>query len=197
SKILICTYTEKAAASLQDRIRRAIRDAGAEDMIELSELWVGTIHSICDNLINENIDETWLTKGYDVLDEITQSLFLYEHFFDIIRKNEPLARSKWGAIHGAAKYFAKITEDMVDVKRMKKSKNEKLARIALLYERYEDMLKKRNAIDFAHMQSIVLGMLNHPRLGSQLQKKFEYIMVDEYQDTNYIQEKLFLKLSLS
>jgi len=44
SKILICTYTEKAAASLQDRIRRGLREAGAEGSIDFSELWVGTIH---------------------------------------------------------------------------------------------------------------------------------------------------------
>lgn len=195
SKILICTYTEKAAASLKDRIRRAIRDAGAEDMVDLSELWIGTIHSICQDLINENIDETRLTKGYEVLDELTQKLFLNENFYQILHQPQPLANYKWPAIDKAVKYFTKITEDMVDVKLMEKSKDPKLASIARRYQRYENELRERYAIDFAHMQSTVLELLNHARVGPQLKEKFEYIMVDEYQDTNYIQQQLFLKLS--
>jgi DNA helicase-2/ATP-dependent DNA helicase PcrA len=194
SKILICTYTEKASASLQDRIRRAVRDAGAESFVDLSELWIGTIHSICAELINEYIDETWLVKGYEVLDELTQQLFLHEYFYDIIGKPEPLSTSHWGAIKQAVKYFTKITEDLVDVDRMKKS-DDHLASIARKYERYEKQLRDTVSVDFAHLQKIVLDLLDNPHIGPVLRQKFSYIMVDEYQDTNFIQERIFLKLS--
>ena len=193
SRLLICTYTEKAAASLQDRIRRAIRDLKVD--IDLTELWVGTIHSICANLIDENIGATWLAKGYGVLDELTQQLFLFENFFKVIGSNNTLGSGKWPQIRKAVEYFTKITEDVIDVKKMEHCGNPKLESIARKYGRYEEALKDRNSVDFAHLQSIVLELLDNPKVGTALRKKFDYVMVDEYQDTNYIQERIFLELS--
>ncbi len=195
AKILICTYTEKAAASLQDRIRRGLRAAGAENLVDFSELWVGTIHSTCQELINEYLDESGLPKGYEVLDDLTEQLFLHEHFYEVLGKPEPLANSHWKAIEKASVYFAKITEDLVDVTKMKERGNDKVQSIQRKYERYVKALKDNNAVDFAHLQSIVLELLKTPTVGPELETKFNYIMVDEYQDTNFIQEQLFLMLS--
>jgi DNA helicase II / ATP-dependent DNA helicase PcrA len=195
SKILICTYTEKAAASLQDRIRQGLRKAGAEGKIDFSELWVGTIHSICEEIINEYLDETGLPKGYEVLDDLTQQLFLHEHFYPILGKPEPLANSHWRAIEKAIEYFTKITEDRVDVDRILSRGDEDLQSIARKYHRYIDTLKNNDRVDFPGLQSIVLDLLSNPAVKSQLESKFQYIMVDEYQDTNFIQEQIFLQLS--
>jgi len=127
SKILICTYTEKAAASLQDRIRRAIRDLKVE--VDLTDFWVGTIHSICADLIDVNITATWLTKGYEVLDELTQQLFLFEHFFQVIGSNDTLGNGKWPQIRRAVEYFTKITEDLIDPEKLRHSGDKKLESI--------------------------------------------------------------------
>ena len=195
SRILVCTFTEKAALSLQDRLRNTMRKLGVTDQVDLTEFWVGTIHSICQDIINENLDETWLTKGYDVLDDVTQQLFLYEHYYESIMKPEPLAKSKWPSIRAGIEYFSKMTEDMVNVKKMLKSGDPKLESIARKYTRYEECLRKYNVIDFAHLQSEVIALLGKPAMGKALREKFDYIMVDEYQDTNYIQEQLFLALA--
>jgi DNA helicase II / ATP-dependent DNA helicase PcrA len=195
SKILICTYTEKAAASLQDRIRRGLREAGAEGSIDFSELWVGTIHSTCEEIINENLEETGLPKGYEVLDDLTQQLFLHEHFFPVLGKPEPLAYSHWAAIEKGIEYFTKITEDRVDVDKMLAKGDEDLQSIARKYRRYIETLKNNDRVDFPGLQSIVLDLLNNPRVKAEFESKFQYIMVDEYQDTNFIQEQIFLKLS--
>ena len=193
SRVLICTYTEKAAASLQDRIRRAIRDLKVD--IDLTDLWVGTVHSMCADLIDENITSTWLTKGYEVLDELTQQLFLFENFYHIIGSNNTLGSGKWPQISKAVDYFTKITEDLIDISKMKECDDPKLQSIARKYGRYENTLEEKNSVDFAHLQSIVLELLHNPKTGPALKKKFDYVMVDEYQDTNYIQERIFLELS--
>ena len=192
-RILVCTYTEKAAASLQDRIRRAIRDLEVE--IDLTEFWVGTIHSICADLIDENITSTWLIKGYEVLDELTQQLFLFENFYHVIGSNNTLGSGKWPQISQAIDYFTKITEDMIDPGKMRKCGDPKLESIGRKYGRYEETLKDKNSVDFAHLQSIVIELLHNPKTAPALKQKFDYIMVDEYQDTNYIQERIFLSLS--
>lgn len=193
NRILICTYTEKAAASLKDRVRRAIRDLHVD--VDLTELWIGTIHSICSSLIDENITSTWLSKGYEVLDNLTQQLFLFENFFPIIGSKSTLGKGKWPQIHKAIDYFTKITEDMIDINRMLQSKDPRLESIARKYKRYEEKLKEKNSVDFAHLQSIVLELLNDTKNAQILKEKFDYVLVDEYQDTNYIQERIFLSLS--
>jgi DNA helicase-2/ATP-dependent DNA helicase PcrA len=193
SRILVCTYTEKAAATLQDRIRRAIRDLKVE--VDLTELCVGTIHSICADLINENITATWLTKGYEVLDGLTQQLFLFENFYRVIGPKNTLGSGKWTQISRAIDYFTKITEDMIDVEKMLSCSDPKLQSIGRKYRRYEETLRDKNSVDFAHLQSIVLELLHNPRTGPVLKQKFDHIMIDEYQDTNYLQERIFLELS--
>ena len=195
ARAMVCTYTEKAAASLKDRIRSAVRRLGVETKVDLTELWVGTIHSICGELIDEFLDETGLTKGYEVLDDITQPLFLYQYYFRVIGKPQPLANAKWPAIKAGIKYFTKMTEDLVNVDAMIKCGDPKLESIARKYTRYEEALRNTNSTDFAHLQSYVLDLLQNPRAGPELKKKFDYVMVDEYQDTNYVQEQLFLKLT--
>lgn len=192
SKILLSTFTEKAAASLKDRIRQAVLELECE--IDMTELWIGTIHSICSNLIDENINHTWLKKGYTVLDDLTQKLFLFENFYKVIGNNNNLGYGKWQQIRNGIEYFNKITEDVIDLGEMSKGGGERLESIGRKFARYEKQLKSNNSIDFAHLQSIVLELLNDKGVGPQLRQKFDYVMVDEYQDTNYIQELLFLKL---
>src|SRR2546428_3117952 len=195
SKILVCTYTEKGATSVRDRIRGALRKLGVERKVDLTELWVGTIHSTCGELIDEFLDETSLTKGYELLDDITQPLFMNQYYFPVIGKPQPLANAKWPSIHQAIKYFTKMTEDLVDIEAMKQCGDEKFESIARKYTRYEEWLRNTNSVDFAHLQSLVLDLLSNPKSGPTLGDKFDYIMVDEYQDTNYVQEQLFLSLA--
>ncbi|MFQ6061539.1 MAG: ATP-dependent helicase, partial [Thermoplasmata archaeon] len=192
SEILVCTFTEKAAATLKDRITRALRDVGKE--MDLTELSVGTVHSICNSLIEEFLDSTHLNRGYEVLNDLTQILFLHEHYYQIIRHPDPLARAHWPSIEVAAEYFNRITEECVDPEDLAQSEDEYLERIATLYKRYEDELREANSVDFAHLQSIVLELLRDSESGPKLKERFRYVMVDEYQDTNYIQERLFLEL---
>jgi DNA helicase-2/ATP-dependent DNA helicase PcrA len=193
SKILVSTFTEKAAASLKDRIRQAILELGSD--VDLTELWIGTTHSICSDIIDEEINHTWLKKGYTVLDDLTQKLFLFENFYPIIGNNDVLGNGKWPQIRNGIDYFNKITEDRIDPEEMKNKGTDRLRSIARKYERYEENLKSKNSVDFAHLQSIVLELLDDNDIGSRLRKKFDYIMVDEYQDTNYIQELIYLRLS--
>ncbi len=80
-EVLLCTYTEKAAGELRDRVAEAMRDVGYTG--DLSELLVGTIHGVCNQFIQQHRHLTDLKQGYEVLDELTQSLFLFDKFEDI------------------------------------------------------------------------------------------------------------------
>jgi DNA helicase-2/ATP-dependent DNA helicase PcrA len=116
SEILLCTFTEKAAYELQDRVAssaRAVKYGG-----DLSELRVGTIHGICNRFVQEYRHRTQLGSGYEVLDDLTQLLFIFEQFIDIVGRDATIPflgrwNSKWPAIEGLRDYFNKITEELV------------------------------------------------------------------------------------
>ncbi|MGI8825500.1 MAG: UvrD-helicase domain-containing protein [Chloroflexota bacterium] len=107
-EIMLCTYTEKAAGELKDRLAEAVRTVGYTE--DLSDLVVGTIHGVCNEFIQEFRHHTYLSNNYEVLDDLTQRLFLFDRFDSVIGTAEgdqylgPWS-TKWTAIDGALRYF--------------------------------------------------------------------------------------------
>jgi DNA helicase-2/ATP-dependent DNA helicase PcrA len=197
-QLVLCTFTEKAAFEMRDRLSAAARKVGYTG--DLSELAVSTIHSFCNRLITQHRHHTTLGHNYDTLDELTQLLFIFEHFDEIIGPPENdlyLGRwkTRWTAIEGARSYFDKITEEIVDPARLQQSSTPHLAALGRAYQAYEHALGEANRIDFAHLQRTVLDMLDDEATFEAVTRQIKYVLVDEYQDTNYVQERLLLKLT--
>ena len=115
-EVVLCTFTEKAAFEMRDRLAAAARQVGCKD--DLSELTIATIHGFCNRLLTEHRHRTPLGHGYETLDDLTQLLFIFEHFDAIIgeaQKGKYLHRwtTRWTAIESARNYFNKITEELV------------------------------------------------------------------------------------
>jgi len=199
--ILLCTFTEKAAEQLKARLKLYLSKCGRED-IDLAKMSVGTIHSICNNIILDNVNEVpHIHKNFEVLEELTQTLFLHEHFKGIFGESvqgKYLSRwqSLWRTIEESTTYFNKITEECVEVKNLKKDKDIFVRLLADAYKRYKTKLEETNHIDFSFQQRHVLDLLhNKKRVRDKLRDQYKYIMVDEYQDTNYVQERIVLELA--
>lgn len=199
-EMLICTFTEKAAFELRDRISSAARKVGYKG--DLSELKASTIHGMCNRLIALHRHRTPLGSNYETLDELTQLLFIFDHFDQIV--GEPLEggylgkwATKWTAIEGVRDYFNKTTEELVDPGRLTEDRNSFLRQIGKSYIAYRQALFDNNRLDFAHQQKLVYELLLLPDLFQAITRDIKYVMVDEYQDTNFIQEQLILKLTES
>jgi len=199
-EIVLCTFTEKAAFELRDRVAQAARTLGYTG--DLSQLQVGTIHSICNDYLTRFRHHTWLGSGYEVLDELTQALFLFENFDTIAGEavigDKYLGKwsTRWTAIQGLTQFFNKMTEELVDSEALVASGDPFLQQLGAAYRRYEDALRERNRLDFAHQQRLFYDLLLHdPDLAGQVQTGVRYVMVDEYQDTNYVQEQILLQLA--
>jgi DNA helicase-2/ATP-dependent DNA helicase PcrA len=198
-EIVLCTFTEKAAFELRDRVAQAARTLGYTG--DLSQLQVGTIHGLCNNYLTRFRHHTWLGTGYEVLDELTQALFLFENFDEIV--GEPDAEGKylgkwstrWTTIKGLTEFFNKMTEELVDPGALVASDDSFLLQLGLAYERYEEALQARNRLDFAHQQKAFYDLLTQQDIATQVHAEARYVLVDEYQDTNYIQEQLLLCLA--
>ena len=199
--ILLCTFTEKAAEQLKARLKLYLYKCGRDD-VDLSKMSVGTINSICNRIIQDHINRfPNLHKNYEVLEELTQALFLYENFGEIFGnkiEEKYLGRwqSLWYTIEHATLYFNKITEECIDVECLKKDSRIFVQQLAGAYLRYREKLDETNRIDFSLQQRYVLDLVrNDAWVREKLRNQYQYIMIDEYQDTNYVQEQLLLDLA--
>jgi DNA helicase-2/ATP-dependent DNA helicase PcrA len=197
-QLVLCTFTEKAAFELRDRLAAAARKVGYTG--DLSELVVSTIHSFCNRVLTQHRHRTELGHSFDTLDELTQLLFIFEHFDEIVGPPDSDLflgkwKTRWTAIEGVRGYFDKITEELVDPEQLAASTDPFPAAIGNAYRRYERALLDANRTDFAHLQRLVYDLLGDPGTADAVTRDLRYVLVDEYQDTNYIQEQLLLKLT--
>ena len=196
-EIVLCTFTEKAAFEMRDRLSAAAQKVGYQG--DMSELRVTTIHGLCNSILTQHRHRTELGNSYETLDELTQLLFIFEHFIEIIGAEENGLylgkwKTRWTAIEGARSYFDKITEELVDPVGLAGALDPFMQGIARAYKAYETALFANNRTDFAHLQSIVHGLLQSDA-SKVIAGEVRYVLVDEYQDTNYVQEQLLLKLT--
>ena len=196
--LVVCTFTEKAAFELRDRISAAARKIGYAG--DLSEVRATTIHVMCNRLIGLHRHSTPLGANYEVLDELTQLLFIFDHFYSIVGPSVDglyLGRwsTKWTAIEGICGYFNKITEELIDPERFVGVPDPFLTALRRSYQGYRKALFENNRLDFAHQQKVPHDLLSDDGVSESITSGIEHVMVDEYQDTNYVQEQILLKLS--
>ena len=138
SEVIVCTFTEKAAFELRDRISQAARKVGYT--ADLTELRVGTIHSICNRILREFRHRTPLGASYETLDDLTELLFVFDEFDEIIGDETTLHPEKWStkwrAIEGMRKYFDKVTEELIDPTALESSTDPFVSALARAYRRY-------------------------------------------------------------
>jgi DNA helicase-2/ATP-dependent DNA helicase PcrA len=195
--LFVVTFTEKAARELQTRVSNRLIELNVK--CNLNEIYLGTFHSVCLRLLDENREFTRLKRNYAVLDQFDQQYFLFRRV-DEYRKVpdahlllEPEG-SKW--IHSAVLlgWINKVGEEALDPEILAKADDAKVRLLGAFAGLYRKHLEEENALDFTGIQSEAMRLLeDHPQVREALRQKFTYLMVDEYQDTNTIQEKI-LKL---
>ena len=197
-QLVLCTFTEKAAFEMRDRLSAAAHKVGYVG--DLSELTVSTIHGLCNDILTRHRHRTSLGSNFGILDDLTQLLFIFENFNDIIGSDEGghylgKWKTRWTAIEGARNYFDKITEELVRPDLLEDSETPFLHHLARAYRAYEHALSQNNRVDFAHLQTTVHELLSDPTDRQAITAEIRYVLVDEYQDTNYVQEQLLFRLT--
>lgn len=198
SEIVLTTFTEKSAFELRDRLSQFSKTLGVK--FNLHELITGTIHSICDKFISQNIKHTPLNKNYTILDDLTGSLFINEQFNDIITpykvgdKYFGKWKGKWSAITKIKLYIDKITEEIINPDDLINGDDTFLQMLGSSYKTYRKRLFENNKVDFAFQQRLFYDLLCDDAISRKITSKIKYLLIDEYQDTNYIQEQIALKL---
>ena len=199
--ILVSTFTEKAAAELITRVSNRLAAVGME--VNLAEMYIGTLHSICLRILDEHRERTRLKRSYAMWDQFDQQYALYRALKDFIEVEgaaeligPPGQGSSWLKAETLAKRFNQVSEELLDVDALVASLNPKVRALGALYRRYLAFLDEHNALDFSMIQVEAISLLRrHPDVLAALRAKLRYLMVDEYQDTNTVQEALLLTLA--
>ena len=196
-RLFVSTFTEKAAAELITRV--SSRLAADNITVNLNEMYIGTFHSICLRFLEENRDSTRLKRNFTLLDQFDQQYFLYQHLseYQEIEGSEYIING-WGW-RGAAHLMTwvnKVSEEALDPDSLLTAPEPEVQALGRCYQQYQTHLEEDNSLDFSTIQLEALRLLEgHPEILNEIRDKVQYLMVDEYQDTNTIQERILFKLA--
>ena len=184
SNILAITFTNKAAKEMKERIYSLAGETS-------KYIWINTFHSMCVRILRQHIDLLGYNKNFTILDTSEQKSIIKN-----IVKELNLSEDSYQP-NNILKIISNSKNSMISVNEMKaQARFGFMKNVAEIYEYYQKYLKKNSVLDFDDLmlKTIVL-FEKHPEVLAIYQNKFEYIHVDEYQDTNVIQYKLIKMLS--
>jgi DNA helicase-2/ATP-dependent DNA helicase PcrA len=182
-RILVVTFTNKAAREMKARLSRLIGESAVQ------RLWIGTFHAVCGRLLRHDIQRLGYTPAFVIYDSEDQEKLLREVLTEL-GYDSRTARS-WLRQISALKNKGL----MVAAFRAGAHDFEQLA-LARIYARYQERLALSNALDFDDLLLLTLRLLEQEaELCQRWQAHFQYLLVDEYQDTNQVQFQLLRLLA--
>jgi DNA helicase-2/ATP-dependent DNA helicase PcrA len=193
--LLVVTFTDKAAQELTTRISNRLLKLGVR--FNLNEMYLGTFHSICLRWLDEHREFTGLKRNFMMMDQFDQQYFLYNRLsqFQAIHNIELVIgsydQSAWDKSEKLLKWINTVSEEALNSETLINAPELEVKVLGHCYALYQKYLEEENAIDFSTIQCEALKLLKYnPQILAELQAKIKYLMVDEYQDTNTIQELL-------
>lgn len=198
--LLVVTFTDKAARELTTRISNRLSELDIK--FNLNEMYLGTFHSICLRLLEDFREFTRLKRSFTLFDQFDQQYFLYQHIKDF--RELPDARlvmgddltGRWAQSENLLKSLNKVSEEALDTTTLAAAPEPEICALATCFAKYQELLHEHNSLDFSGIQYEALRLLEmRPEVLAQLRARLTHLMVDEYQDTNTIQERLLLLLA--
>ena len=183
--ILAITFTNKAAGEMRERVDSLV-GFGAD------QVWVSTFHSLCVRILRRHIDRLGYENGFTIYDTDDQKTVMKgickRMCIDTKMYKE---RALLSAISSAKDNLISVREYELDA-----AKDFNKAIYAKVYREYQETLKKNNALDFDDIIVKTVELFQScPEVLDNYQERFQYIMVDEYQDTNTAQFELIRLLA--
>ncbi len=202
-QILALTFTDKAAVQMEERV----------DLLApygYLNIALKTFHAFGDQLLREHAIQLGLTQNFRVLSQQEQRIFLSQHMFELpLAEYRPLndptryvdalialfSRAKDEAV--SPDEFAVHAKQVHDQARAAPADEElqrqsrRLHELAAVYAAYQALLRSEDVVDFGDQMLLAIQLLEqHPEVLAALRRQYQWILVDEFQDTNYAQFRL-------
>jgi len=199
-EILALTFTDKAAKEMQERVD-ILMPYGYTD------IWISTFHAFGDRVLRENALVAGLNPDFKVLARPEAAVFFREHLFEFaLDYYRPLAEPT-RFIEALISFFSRAKDEDISAREYLKYAQDFLIQakadpldkaaeelavqqleVANAYVKYQELLAKEGLVDFGNQFYLSLELLRaHPLILQNYQKQFKYILVDEFQDTNFAQ----------
>jgi len=183
--ILAVTFTNKAANVMKERIGDLLRSGGHD----ASDIWVSTFHSLCARLLRREALQAGLPRDFAIYDDDDQTAAVKRTLqkLDLSAEDYP-PRSVRAQISHAKNHGITADEMESDAIKMRDETRKTVARI---FRGYDEMLRSASALDFDDLLLRAVELLREkPDVRAAWNARFQYLMVDEFQDTNRAQEEL-------
>ncbi|MBU1167087.1 UvrD-helicase domain-containing protein [Patescibacteria group bacterium] len=195
--ILAVTFTEKASEEMEERV---------DQMMPLgyTDLWINTFHGLGERILKEHALDIGLPNNFELASEIEQRMILRKYFYDFNFEYFKPQASPDSIIQALIQHFSRAKDEDISpeqymdyAKKAQKSDafedDEKLKflEVARAYKKYQEILLAENVLDFGDLIAYALKLLRErPNVLKKYQQQFKFILVDEFQDTNFAQYQL-------
>ena len=183
--ILAVTFTNKAAAVMKERIGDLLRSSG----LDASDVWVSTFHSFCARLLRREAVNAGLRRDFAIFDDDDQTAAIKRTLMqlDLPADDYPPRSMRAQISHG--KNHGITPEEMEASAEI--ARDEERKEVAKVFRAYNEMLRKASALDFDDLLLRAVELLQqNASVRAAWSSRFQYLMVDEFQDTNAAQEEL-------
>jgi DNA helicase-2/ATP-dependent DNA helicase PcrA len=197
--IFAATFTQKAADEMLARLDQVMP-------LGYREPWLGTFHSLCDRLLREEGLEIGLNPGFTIMTTTDQWIFLKKHLFDFdLAYYRPLGNPN-KFITALIKFFSRLSDEdvsltefqdvvngMLDVAETEDEKVEaaRLGELVKAFATYQSLKHTDSVLDFGDLITLTLKLFrDRPNILAKYLEQFKYVLIDEFQDTNYAQYQL-------
>ncbi|MBQ3874167.1 MAG: UvrD-helicase domain-containing protein [Bacteroidaceae bacterium] len=191
SRILALTFTNKAAREMKERIAQEVGYNRSK------YLWMGTFHSIFSRILRVEADKIGFTRDFTIYDasdskSLIKSIIKEMGLDDKTYKPSAIA----GIISSAKNHLVTPGAYLGDRATVEADERARIPKAGLLYQTYVDRCRKANAMDFDDLLVYTYFLFSkNEDVRRQYADRFEYVMVDEYQDTNVAQHKIVWELT--
>src|SRR5690625_1975248 len=182
--ILAITFTNKAAREMKDRVQKLVGP-------ESEQMWVSTFHAMCVRILRRDIERIGYNQNFTIIDSSDQQTVMKQILKNLnIDAKQYDPRAMIGQISNAK------NELITPEQSLDRAGNVYERQVAEIYDAYQKMLRKNQALDFDDLIMETIHLFKRvPEVLTYYQRRFQYIHVDEYQDTNHAQYYLVKQLA--
>lgn len=214
--IFLTTFTEKGAEELEDRLANIIDDFEYRDEVDVSNARIGTLHSLCDeimreyrypeyidlDLLDQDDQQFFVKKEAEIIDWLRDEEEVYQYFRPLYNRfSREYGPNTWQATRMSTQILNRTRQYLVDPERLAEADHPVLSQVPHYLEDYQEALQENFRADFAELQLHFLSFLDS-EFGTAFiegddeveRPPLKYVLVDEYQDTNPLQEAIYFKM---